>query len=140
VATNQEYRHAIRHAFQAYAQQEGGLRSHMANALTQYVLAGRPGISPQQQLVSFNMVHSALVNLITADPYDQVLHAVDSLIHQAVDALTEEFNLSSGEKSRGIDPLVTAHADDFEAWANELPDVEQIVSDMKKESDGGSES
>lgn len=125
--TSRDYRHAIVAAFKAYAQEEGGFRSHMTSAYVDYMMMGRPGLTGEQQMVFFSSVHTAFLNLLNDAPQNEMLHLLHNLIHQAILHHAAKNNIPDEitEKDDGVDPFLT-HKDDFVLWSKDLPSAHQI--------------
>ena len=107
----QELRRSVRKDLLIYAQKHpGSFKAHMVASAAVWLLAGRPGLSRQDQLGLVIRTHAYVADL--ASDGDPALAPTVAKLDALLTAVTAE-----GEAAVADAELMEAHASDFEAWA-----------------------
>jgi hypothetical protein len=121
VPTNKEYRMAINVAFRELAAEQGDLHSYLMRAYVEYYFIDRPGLSYDDQLLTFQVAHQTLKFAELKYPFSKVVHIAHALVHEAMDRVAADAQKNQVDLDVK-DPLVKSRQADFEAWTQELND------------------
>ena len=111
----QQLRHAVREEVVAYAgRHPSDYDAHMTAAVVTWLLAGRPGMTHDQQLAHLHQAQQTITSLATRHPLSAALAFVQEHMRQLIATVSDRTQMDQDAR------FLALFAGDFDQWAAEL--------------------